>query len=229
MNGIEKITARIEADGKAAVEEILRQAGERAGAVRAEYGRQAETEADQARRSGAEAAQRQLERLESAARMEARKELLSAKQACLDETFDAALRRLAELPEADYAALLARMAAREARTGREEIILNPRDRDRVGLQVAAQANALLAENAAPQLARDLAGGSRTGNILSKVVAGASAVLQGTALLTLSQETRDLTGGLILKDGNVEINCSFEAQLRSLRESMAAEIAGILFA
>lgn len=39
----------------------------------------------------------------------------------------------------------------------------------------------------------------------------------------------MAGGLILKDGNVEINCSFEAQLRALRESMAAEIAGILFA
>ena len=229
MNGIEKITARIEADGKSAVEEILRQAGEKADAVRGEYARQAQAEAEQARRTGDEAAQRQLERLESAARMEARKELLSAKQTCLDETFDAALRRLTELPEADYAALLARMAARDSRTGREEIILSSRDRDRVGPQVAAQANALLAKDAAPQLARDLADGSRTGEILSRVVTGASAVLQGAALLTLSQETRDMAGGLILKDGNVEINCSFEAQLRALRESMAAEIAGILFA
>ncbi len=229
MNGIEKITARIEADGQTAVEEILRQARERADAARAEYAQQAQTEGEQAHRSGEEAAQRQLERLESAAHMEAKKELLAAKQACLDETFAAAGRRLTELPEAEYAALLARIAAREARTGREEIILNARDRDRVGPQAAAQANALLAERAAPQLAHELADGSRRGEILSRVVTGASAVLQGKALLTLSQETRDITGGLILKDGNVEINCSFEAQLRSLRETMASEIAGVLFA
>ena len=54
------------------------------------------------------------------------------------------------------------------------------------------------------------------------------MLQGTALLTLSQETREMDGGLILREGNVEINCAFETQLRLLRESMAAEVAGILF-
>ncbi len=229
MNGIEKITARIEADGRTAVEEILRQAEDQADAVRAAYEEQAQQEAGQIRQSGAEAAQRQMERLESAAHMDGKKELLAAKQACLDETFDAAGRQLSELPEMEYAALLAKMAAREARTGREEIILNARDRERVGHQVVAQANALLAEGGAPRLARELAGGSRAGDILSKVVTGASAVLQGTALLTLSQETREITGGLILKDGNVEVNCSFETQLRTLRETMAAEIAGVLFA
>ena len=60
------------------------------------------------------------------------------------------------------------------------------------------------------------------------VTGANALLQGTAMLTLSQETRDMAGGLTLRDGNVEVNCAFETQLRVLREEMAAEVAGILF-
>ena len=46
--------------------------------------------------------------------------------------------------------------------------------------------------------------------------------------TLAQETRDMEGGLILREGSVEVNCAFETELRVLRESMAAEIAAILF-
>ena len=82
--------------------------------------------------------------------------------------------------------------------------------------------------AAPSAAKEMKG-SKAGYILSKVVTGANALIQGTALLTLSGEPREIAGGLILLDGNVEINCAFETQLRVLRDSMAAEVAAILFA
>ena len=126
------------------------------------------------------------------------------------------------------AKLLAKLAAKAAKTGREEILLSPRDRERVGTKVVAQANALLAQAAAPDLPEELQA-SRAGSVIAKVVTGASALLQGTAMLTLSDETRDIEGGLILRSGHVEINCAFETQLRMLRETMAAEIAAVLFA
>ena len=66
-------------------------------------------------------------------------------------------------------------------------------------------------------------------MIAKVVGGASALVQGTAMLTLADETREMDGGVTLRDGNVEVNCAFETQLRVLRGSMAAEIAAILFA
>ena len=47
-------------------------------------------------------------------------------------------------------------------------------------------------------------------------------------MKLSGETREMEGGLILRDGSVEVNCTFETELRVLRENMAAEIAKILF-
>ena len=84
MNGIEKITARIETDAKAEVAEILREAEEKAAAIREQYKAQAAAEAKAAEAAGKEAAQRQTERLESAAQMEAKKRLLAAKQACLN-------------------------------------------------------------------------------------------------------------------------------------------------
>ena len=231
MNGIEKITARIEADAKAEVAEILREAEEKAAAIREQYKAQAASEAKAAEAEGKEAARRQAERLESAAHMEAKKRMLAAKQECLDAAFEQAKKKLLALPDDQYADLLARMAVRAAKTGREEIILNAKDRDRVGPQVVAKANVLLAEAVKPQPAGKAAKGGKGGKagaVLSAVVTGANALLQGTAMLTLSQETREMAGGLMLRDGNVEVNCAFETQLRVLREEMAAEIAGILF-
>ena len=49
-----------------------------------------------------------------------------------------------------------------------------------------------------------------------------------AAFTLSDETRELGGGLVLKRGKVEVNCAFETQLRQLRQEMASDVARVLF-
>lgn len=61
----------------------------------------------------------------------------------------------------------------------------------------------------------------------QVVEKANAAKSGAAF-TLSIETRELEGGLILKRGDVEVNCAFATQLRLLRQTMAADVAAILF-
>ena len=195
MNGIEKITARIKKDAGAEAEAIRREGEERAASIRAGYKAQAEENAKAAAQAGKEAAKRQEERLVSAAQMDAKKLLLAAKQACIDEAFDKAQEKLLALPDGEYAELLAKMAVKAAKTGREEIVLSARDRKRVGEQVVSKANALG---------------------------------KGMAL-ALGKETRDMAGGLILRDGSVEINCAFETQMRVLRESMASDVAALLFA
>lgn len=227
MNGIEKITARIEQDTNAEIAALLKEAEEKAAAVRSQYEAEVRAEAEKAAEDCKKAAVERLERLEGAAEMEARKMRLAAKQACIEKAFTQAEQRLTSLPEADYVELLARMAVRSAKTGREEIIMNARDREAVGAKVVARANALLAKAAAPDMPSELKE-SKAGNLLTKVVTGASALLQGTAMLTLSPETREMDGGLTLKDGKVEINCAFETQLRMLRETMAADVARMLF-
>ena len=195
MNGIEKITARIKNDGNAEAEAIRREGEEKAAAIRSGYQAQAQENAKAAAQAAKEAAQRQEERLVSAAQMDGKKLLLSAKQACIDEVFGKAQAKLLALPDGEYAELLAKMAVKAAKTGREEIILSAKDRKRVGEQVAGKANAL-----------------RKG-----------------AAFALSKETREMAGGLVLRDGSVEINCAFETQMRVLRESMASDVAAILFA
>lgn len=194
MNGIEKITARIETDAKSEIAEILREGEEKAERIRADYRAQADAAAKEAAAAGKEAAQRQAERLEGAAEMEAKKMLLAAKQSCMDEAFEMARQKLLSLPDGQYSDLLAKIAAKASRSGKEEIILSAKDKERVGAKVIEKTNLLLKNSQ----------------------------------LKLADETREMDGGLILRDGQVEVNCAFETQLRVLREGMTAEVAAILF-
>lgn len=63
--------------------------------------------------------------------------------------------------------------------------------------------------------------------LDKIVERANELKPG-ARFTASDEQRILGGGIVLKKGPVEINCSFEAQLAALRQEMAVDIAQVLF-
>ena len=64
--------------------------------------------------------------------------------------------------------------------------------------------------------------------MNKVAANVSALAQGTAMLTVSEETRAFSGGFILKNGRIEVNCTFDALVRSEREQTAGAVAKLLF-
>lgn len=49
-----------------------------------------------------------------------------------------------------------------------------------------------------------------------------------AHLTLSETTREIRGGFIMADGDVEINCAFETLVRLQREKMELTVAKALF-
>ena len=221
MNGIEKITGQIDADIQKEIDDLTAQAQAQAAEIGAGYDRQAILE-----RGKRDAALRR-ERLGSVAQLEARKLTLSAKQEMVGRAFDLALQKLVDLPEADYIALLARLAVEASRTGREQVIFSQKDRARYGKQVVTQANEILARRVAPKLPEDLTA-SRAGAVLDRVVTGASAVLSGTGMLTLAEESRPMAGGLILRDGRVETNCSFEVLIRLQRGALSAEVAQVLF-
>ncbi|MGM9619418.1 MAG: V-type ATP synthase subunit E [Oscillospiraceae bacterium] len=142
MNGIEKITQRIERDARAEIDSLLQEAGKKADGVRAEAERQAEERLRLGRAQNAEAARFYRDRLVSAAEMEARQMQLAAKQEMLEETFARALEKRLALPEAEMVELLASFAAKNAEDGREELILSAAARAAIGEKVTARANAL---------------------------------------------------------------------------------------
>ena len=136
--------------------------------------------------------------MDRTARLEAKKSILGMKQETVSRAFDLARERIAELPERDYIAFLAREAAEAAITGQEEVIFCERDRKSVGAKAVKAANELLSARGVP----------------------------GT--LTLSDDTREMSGGLMLKQGDIEVNCTVDTLLDLSRGELAAQVAQVLF-
>ena len=224
MNGIEKITGRITADAQAEAERVLTAAREEAAQITAKYKAEAEAEAGDLAAKNAKAAVEREERLVSVAQMEARKVQLAAKQEMVEKTYALALEKLCAMPEERYVQVLADLLVQASSTGREEVIFSQADRDRVGKAAVAKANEILAKQAAP----DVQGGSKVTDLLSKVATSVTAIAKGTAMLTLSKETRAIQGGFILKDENVEVNCTFDTLVRLQKAETAGMVAKKLF-
>ena len=224
MEGIEKITAKIIQDSEAEVTRILEETERKARSIGEEAQAQADREREEILARGRRTADERLERLKSAAQMERRKLELAAKQEVLAEAFDLALEKLCAMPEQEYVALLTKLALEASSTGREQLIFSPQDRSRVGKQVVVAANEALVKGVAPELPEAITE-SKVG---AKVVNTTAAMVTGTGLLTLSEETRPIKGGFIMVDGDIEVNCAFETLVRLQREKLEKEVAGVLF-
>ena len=141
MNGIEKITQRIDADTQAEIDRILADAREQAAQITGKYKAQADAEAASlAAKNEKNAAERE-ERLVSVAQMEARKVQLAAKQEMVEKAYDLALEKLCAMPDARYTEVLAGLLVQASSNGREEAIFSPEDRERVGKAAVDKANA----------------------------------------------------------------------------------------
>ena len=225
MNGIDKITARISADTQAEIDRVLGDANAQAAAIAAKYRAQAQAEDAELRAKSQRAAAEREERLVSGAQMEARKTILTVKQEMVEQAYRRALEKLCSLPKEQYVELLAAMLVQASSTGKEEVVFSPEDRDGAGKAAVARANELLARAAAPELPL---GDGAVASFLNRVAAGVSALAQGTAMLTVSEETRPIRGGFILKNGRIEVNCAFETMIRAERERTAGAVAKLLF-
>ena len=198
MKGTEKIIAHIQADADAQADAILAQAEHQCAGIRQKYEDKAREVYAEKIRAGVKANQDRLESMERLAKMEGRKAVLALKQESVSDAFRRALELIAELPEDKYVDFLARSAAKAAVTGREELVFNERDRASVAAKACDAANALLKE-------RGLPGG-----------------------LTVSSDTRPVTGGLIVRSGDIETNCSVETAAAALRDELASQLAGTMF-
>ena len=140
MNGIEKITQRIQADAQAEIDRVLGEARAEAEKIAARYQAQADAEAADLDARNKKAAAEREERLAGTAQMEARKAALAAKQEMVEKAYDLALRKLCSLPEEKYTAVLAGLLIQASSTGKEEVIFSEADRRKVGKAAVEKAN-----------------------------------------------------------------------------------------
>lgn len=63
----------------------------------------------------------------------------------------------------------------------------------------------------------------------EVAKAANALLGPKGHLTVSDETREISGGVIVRQGDIEANCAVETLVRLRRGELAAQVAELLFA
>lgn len=198
MKGTEKIIAHIRADGDAEAKKIIDAASKQAEEKRAESFKAALSEYEKLMQAGNAECEDILSGSRRIAEMEAKKSVLSVKQEMISAAFDAAREEIVNMPRDKYTQFLARMAAEAAASGMEEIVLNARDKAEVGKAVCKAANELLSAKGTP------------------------------GKLTVSEDTADISGGVIVRFGGIEANCSIDALIRQRRSGLSTEVAAALF-
>lgn len=198
MKGIEKITARIAADAEAEDSVVRKESEERIAQIRADYEKQAQEAAAAILKDGAKENEQHASRIERTAQLEAKRNILGMKQEMVSKAFEMAKEKIVNMPQEEYVAFLVRQIGQAVSTGHETLILNQTDRERCGAAVIAAANAALTAAGKP------------------------------GALTLAEETRPMSGGFILKQGDVEVNCTVDILLELVRGDLAAPVAGVLF-
>lgn len=198
MKGTEKIIAHIRSDAKTQADAILAQAEQQCAEIRADYEKKAADTYGEKIRAGVKDCQDKVDSVDRIARMEARKELLGLKQDMVSRSFDLARQKITELPDKQYAAFLAKLAAEAAVTGEEEILLNARDKEKLGAEVVKTANERLVQAGKP------------------------------GRLRLADGVGSFEGGLILRRGSIEANCTVELLVELRRADMASQVAAVLF-
>lgn len=198
MKGTEKIIAHIRADGDAEAKKIIDAASKQAEEKRAESFKAALSEYEKLMQAGNAECEDILSGSRRIAEMEAKKSVLSVKQEMISAAFDAAREEIVNMPRDKYTQFLARMAAEAAASGVEEIVLNARDKAEVGKSVCKAANELLSAKGTP------------------------------GKLTVSEDTADISGGVIVRFGGIETNCSIDALIRQRRSGLSTEVAAAMF-
>lgn len=195
---LEKLLARIMREAQEEYDMVVA----RARADRDKIIVEAESEGkDLFRRRVAEArnqAEEEKRRRVTVAGLDARKETLEEKQALIAEVFDRASSRIHDLPEDRYMDLLAAMLLEAPVSGEAEVILSRSDRDRIGSRLVERAN------------REREAGG------------------GQARLRLSDDTRDIAGGFILRTPGVELNSSIVALIDARRDELEPLLVDMLF-
>lgn len=140
MNGIEKITRRIDADTQAEIDQILREAKVEAAKITDKYKAQAAAEAAELKTRNEKAAAEREERLVSAALMESRKTALAAKQELVEKVYDMALEKLCGMSDEQYTTIVADLLAQAAPSGRGTVVFAPEEAKRIGAAAVELAN-----------------------------------------------------------------------------------------
>jgi len=221
MTGLSKITDKILDDARAEAAQRLARADEECARISAEYREKADKASALASASAKEEATEILSRAKASEGTLKKNITLKVQSDMIDRAFAVAKAELCGLGDEEKLSLLTDLLLRaltdewESEQSREsiygvdeddgerfyEVMLNEKDRSKLG-------NALINNFRRRIVGKDL------GDLPNRV--------------SLSKSTVNIEGGLVIRVGSVEINCSIETIVERLRPSLEAKVSKILF-
>ena len=160
-------------------------------------------------------------RAESSGKLAEREIILSAKSALVDQVFAAAAERIRSLPDEEYSATLANLLAGAIieRQSAVEALIEKYGEEEYGADAKLPYDAAFSPEDTEKFGRD-------------VISKAEQIIANRDLLVprirLAKAPADIEGGVIVKYGESETNCSVEAMVASAKEKADAKVASILF-
>ena len=219
MTGLEKIVERIQDEAREQASLTLQNAEKEATALAKDYAARSEQARARIEKEGLEAAQAML----NAARAETEKAhteiLQSTRTALIDEAFARAQKEICGTDYGKYrellGALLSSALMEQHRTEQQsiafgdeiepferfEVLMNAADRERFGTQVISDVRRMVERRIGTQKASKIA---------------------------LAEESVNITGGLILRFGDVELNCTLDVLMADMRRKLTPRVTDILF-
>lgn len=219
MTGLEKVTGKILADAEADARVILERAEAECEAIKAKYAAATEAEVEKLTDECDRECQALIIRARSSAAMAKRNAVLEARAKLIDDAYATAEKQIRSMSGEQYLDLLQKMlrsALKSQLEGEEEsmrlygedispavyeVVLNTRDRETYGEK-----------------------------LLEAYRAGYGARLSPVVLqrLRLAPDTAPIDGGLVLRCGPVETNCSLSMLMAANRRETEARVSRILF-
>ncbi|MDW7652072.1 MAG: V-type ATP synthase subunit E family protein [Bacillota bacterium] len=198
MSGAEKLNEKIISQATERAEKVLSEAKSRAEEIVNGAEKQADVRSKKILEQAQVEAGERRNRARTIAELDARKAILGAKEELIEDTFRQALARLQNQKPEEAQKIIQPMLLSAVQTGREEIIVSDRDRELFTPEFLAALNKALEKQ------------GKEGKLI------------------LSEQTREIMGGFILRSGEVEINSSFDTILRMQRDHLEPAVAAALF-
>lgn len=198
MANIDNLKNKILSDDRATAESILNEGKEKAQKIIDEANKKAEEIISGMKEKSEKDGKDKMDRMISRAKLDARNNILKAKQSAIDKVLNKVLDKVSNMDDEEYSIFIENLLLNNVETGDEEIIFSPKDKARIKDALIVKVN---------------------GKLIEKGLKGQ---------LKISSETRNITSGFILKRGGLELNCSIDSQIRILRDSLEGEIAYLLF-
>jgi V/A-type H+-transporting ATPase subunit E len=194
----DKLRRRIISDAEADARKIIGEGQGQAAAIKDEADKKVREIAADFAAKAESQAKEYIRRQISLRELEERKAVLAEKGDLIDKVFDRALEELRERDRKGAYSLTRRLLLDAIETGDEEVIFSPEDKRGIGGSFIEGLNA------------ELRKAGKRGQV------------------KVSEETRPISGGFVLRRGRAEINAAFDTLLTMLRYDIETEVAGILF-